>query len=111
MKKVSLLSVSLLLSCTTVKDITTCSVAGTLMAGGICSHSLIPDTKDLTFDEFVSFLEPQPANPADNLPAKGPAVCMASVDYSEMKSELESACRELGPRCSVKLQDLLQSLH
>jgi hypothetical protein len=82
----------------TIRDATTCSVAGQLSAGAICSHTLTSVTADLTLDQFIDFLEAKAAE--NGKPAKGAAICMPSADFAEMKTELETACRELGKRCS-----------
>lgn len=111
MMRKSLLAISLSLivsGCVTVRDIRTCTVAGDLSAGGICSHTLSSQTEDLNFDEFLDFLEAQPELPGKF--AHGAAVCMSAADFNEMKTELEQACRELGKRCSLQTQQLLQSL-
>lgn len=101
-KLLSLVLLSLTSSCVTVRDGLVCAVAGKLEAGAICSHLLTPTTSQLTFEEFVAFLEAQAS------PPRGPAVCMPSEDWNAMKTELETACRELGSRCSLATQQALQ---
>lgn len=92
-------------ACATVHDHRTCSVAGILSAGGICSHTLTSQTEDMTEDEFLDFLEamperPDPNHPGKTLPAHAAAIVMSADDWNEMKTELEQACRELGSHCN-----------
>ena len=87
--------------CVHVQDAQTCAVAGVLSAGGICSHLLTPETSDMTFEQFVAFLEADPAT------GKGAAICMSATDWNNMKTELEQACRELGNSCSLSTRRLL----
>lgn len=94
-------------SCVTIKDARTCSVAGSLLGGGICAHTLTAETEDLTMDEFIDFLEakgerPDPKDPSKTIPAKAAAICMSAEDWKIMKTELEEACREMGSRCSLE---------
>src|SRR5437660_1361619 len=105
-----LVSLSLVASCTTteIKDARTCSVAGKLIAGGICSHTLTQETDNLTFDQFIDFLEaqgerPDPVNPKKTLPERGAAICMSSEHFGQMKTAMEEMCRQLGSRCSYEI--------
>lgn len=93
---------SLISSCVTIRDATTCSVAGKLADGAICSHTLSSATSDMTLDEFMTFLEPA----SDH----GAAICMSLDDWGAMKTELETACKELADRCSYATQELLRKL-
>jgi hypothetical protein len=115
-------------SCTIIKDARTCSVAGVLSAGGICSHMISPETNDLSFNEFLDFLSAQPERTcvpvigmnvcADDqsqgvpvkLPARAAAIVMSSDDWGTKKTELEVACRELGSRCSYETLQFLKRL-
>lgn len=99
------LPILVLSSCVTIHDGKTCSVAGRLSDGGICSHLISTDTETMTFEQFVDFLEPQPGAP--NIPARGGAICMSAEDWGTMKTELEVACRELGSRCSMETKKAL----
>lgn len=56
-----LLSLAGSTGCITVGDRVMCSPAGSIAAGGICTHLLTSETHDLTFNEFVDYLEPQEA--------------------------------------------------
>lgn len=74
---------------------------------------------------MVDFLEAQPARTcvpvpglpvcADKqegaqaaLPARGAAIVMSSDDWGAMKTELETACRQLGKQCSYAVRRALQ---
>ena len=94
-----LLSLSLVgSSCSTVKvtDKRMCAAAGLVSLGGICTHTLTPQKEVLTFDQFIDFLQAQES------PAKGAALCMSSADFGTQKTELETACRMLGSRCTYE---------
>lgn len=63
-------------------------------------------------DQFLDFLEaqdarPDPNDPSNILPAHGAALCMSAADWTQMKMELEEACRELGDHCTVEMQNAL----
>lgn len=88
--------------CVDIKDSTTCTVAGVLSAGAICSHTLTAEISDLNFDEFVTFLEPQ-----DD---RGGAICMSARDWGTMKTELEEACRQIGAGCTYQVKQLLKNM-
>src|SRR6266404_6405878 len=70
-----------------------CSPAGMLSEGGICSHLISKEMKDMNFEEFLDFLE---SNDGSNgKPAKGAAICTSASDYKDLKTSLETACRML----------------
>jgi hypothetical protein len=91
-----------------VQDGGTCTVAGQLQNGGLCSHLLTPATSVLSFTEFVAFLEPAAKTPTS--PARGGAICMSSQDWGTMKTELETACRELGSKCSYATAQAIERI-
>ena len=102
-------------ACVTIKDARTCSVAGTLLAGGICAHTLTSQTEDLSMDDFLNFLEAEPEKPDPNdasktIPAHAAAICMSAEDWNTMKTELELACRQMGSHCSYATKLLIQKL-
>jgi len=83
---------------------------------------LTPATRDLTFNEFLDFLEAQPERdcvpvPSMNvcaddqtqgvrshLPARGAAIVMSADDWGRKKTELGQACREMGASCSYSMR-------
>src|SRR5689334_11961796 len=93
---------ALLLSCAGVEIPNTrvCVVAGKLSAGGDCAYTGSATTEQMSFEEFVDFLEareerPDPKDPAKRLPAKGAALCQSSEDWTRAKTALEQACKLL----------------
>lgn len=112
-------------ACITIQDTSQCAVAGILSAGGICAHSNSPETYDLTFKEYLDFLEAQPERKCvpipgtticaddqshgavEDIPARGAAICMSSQDWNTMKTELEAACRQLGAQCSYAVKSAI----
>ena len=109
MKKFLLLFPFAFLGCITIQNAQVCTVAGELSDGGICSHLLTPDTESMSFDEYVSWLEPQPAS--SGIPARGGAICMSASDWGTLKTELEQACRELKGACSYKQAAAIRHLY
>lgn len=112
-----LLSVlTLLVSCVDIKiqDTEVCTVAGKLIAGGDCAHTLKPDTRQMSFEEFVKFLEPQEEikNEKGEIiqAARGPALCQSSNDWNKMKTTLEQACELLKDRCTYELKQTIERL-
>ena len=73
------------------------------LKGGICSHTLTSEKSTMTFEQFVAFLE------ADEAQKKGAAICMSATDWGTLKTELETACRELGGRCSYAIKALIET--
>jgi hypothetical protein len=123
-------SLSLLISgCVTIQDANTCAASGHITDGLLCSHLLTAQTEILSFNETLDFLDAQPYSRtcvpvpgfqvcADDqshgalvtLPPRGAAVAMSSNDWGIMKTELETACRELGSRCSFKVQTAIKKM-
>lgn len=99
---------SLLVSgCATVKipNAQVCTVAGKISAGADCAWTLSNQTSEMTFDEFLDFLEPQrarpdPGKPDITLPARAGALCQSAEDWNKNKTALEQACKLLGRNCS-----------
>lgn len=107
MLKKSFLStyIFLISGCVTVHNTELCSVAGRLSAGGICAEALTEKTRDMTFEEFVAFIEPA----SEPSPRAG-AICQTSEDYNKTATSLAQACRELGSRCSVETRELIKGM-
>ena len=92
-----------------------CTAAGILSAGAICAETLTNKARDLTFDEYLDFLEPQvkrpdPAHPGEFLPARGGAICQSVDDWNAQKTALELACRVLGKNCTYQMHQILDSM-
>jgi hypothetical protein len=89
-------------------------VSGTISAGGNCVRTLSPETRQLSFDEFLDFLEASEEikNPDGTVlrPAKGAALCQSSDDFNKIKTALEQACYALKKRCTFEMQQVIQSM-
>jgi hypothetical protein len=79
----------ILCGCTGVvqKNVEACAVAGELSNGADCAKTLTDDTREMTLDEFIEFLEPQNE--------RGPAICLSSEDFASLKTTLEQACAKI----------------
>ena len=100
-----LLAITLFLNgCGTVQIPNTefCTVAGTISAGAICAETITHKTRDMTFDEFLEFIEP-----SQN---RGGALCQSAEDSAKLKTALEQACRLLGGRCSYEIRRTIATL-
>jgi hypothetical protein len=99
----------------TVPNTRACTVAGVISAGAMCAETITGIQSDLSFDEFLDFLEPQeerpdPAHPGQTLPARGGAVCQSASDWGAQKTALEQACRILGRRCPPELVRVIETM-
>lgn len=92
----STLALVLLSSCVTVPNVKVCSVAGVMTAGAICAETISGKTSEMDFNQLIDFLEPQ------QNPKRAGAVFMSSEDFNKVKTALEEACRELGPKCGFQ---------
>lgn len=102
--------------CVTVPNVRICTAAGDLTSGAICAETQTGKTSDMTLDQFIEFLEPQPErpdpdHPGQTLPARGGAICQSTDDFTREKTALEKACRELGSACSMEMRAAIQSLN
>ena len=111
--------------CVSIAPYTLVSVKGDLSAGGGAAPSNTTTTEDLSFSEMLDFIDAQPARTcvpvpglpvcADDqtkgvpvaLPARGGAIMMSSKDWTQLKTELQAACRMLKSACSYQTQALL----
>lgn len=94
-----------------------CTVAGTLRAGADCAYTPSKDqtVKEMSFDEFIDFLEPQPERPDPNdptktLPARAGAICQSASDWNKLKTALESACHILKKKCTYEIKESIAQL-
>jgi len=97
-----------------IPNVKVCAVAGIMAAGADCAYTLSDETEELSLKEFINFLEPQvekpdPDNPGEMIPARGPALCQSTEDYTKIKIALEQACKKLGSGCSKELRKALKS--
>lgn len=92
-----------------------CAVAGVISAGADCGQTLSPATREMTLDEFIDFLEPQPERPnpdrpGEMLPEKGAAICQSAKDYNRNQTALEIACVKLGNNCDAEMQSTISTV-
>lgn len=78
-----------------------CVVAGVLAAGADCATTA-GVTREMTVDEFITWLEPNEE--------RGAAVCQSAADYVKIKIALEQACEILKTRCTKKMRRELKRL-
>lgn len=96
-----------LVSCAiTVPNTRVCSVSGYISNGADCAYTLSPKTEQMTFQELLEFLEPQPErpdpkDPSKRLPARGGALCQSAEDWGKQKTALEQACKKLS-KCNYE---------
>ena len=90
-------------SSVTIPDSKICSVAGLMSAGADCTTYLSHTRTSMTFNEFIDFLEPTPA--------QGGAVCMTLNDFISTKTAIEQACVLLGSQCTKEIKKKLRSLN
>lgn len=107
----SILALSLS-ACVTVPNTKACAVKGILSAGAICAETLTGLTSEMTFDEFLTFLEAQPDTSDPNhlgeiRPGHAAAIVQSADDWNKQKTALEQACRELGNSCSYQIKEAL----
>lgn len=100
--------------CATVPNTKACTVAGRLAAGAICDWTISGEQSDLTLDQFIEFLEPEPTrpdpdHPGQALPARAGAVCQSAEDFEKQKVALEQACKKLAGGCSYELKQMFQT--
>lgn len=83
-------------SCGTVQVPNTevCVVAGKLLAGADCAFTLHGNSRSMTMEEFIVWLEPSTE--------KGPALCQSATDWNKQKTALEQACKILGNKCTFE---------
>lgn len=103
MKKKHLQNLCILIftvSCTRIeiKNTEACAVAGRLGAGANCSDTLSNNTREMTFNEFATWLEPDPKT------GRGAAVCQSAADWNSQKIALEQACAALKDACSFEMR-------
>lgn len=82
--------------------------------GASCAETLSPNTRDMSLDEFLDFLEPQEEKIDDKgnvlAPARGGAICQSASDWNRQKTALEQACNLLGKSCSYEMREVLQKV-
>lgn len=87
------------LRCATLPNVEFCSAASPISAGANCAFTLSEKTREMTYYEFLDFLEPNKE--------RGGALCASAKDFEEYKNAMEKACRLLGPRCKKEVVQAL----
>lgn len=95
-----------------IEDTKECAVAGVLSAGMNCAWRISGETSEMTLDQTIEFLEPQPerpdpANPKKMLPARAGAICRSAEDARKQQTALKQACRKLGKACTLEMRELI----
>lgn len=98
----------------TIQDERACAAAGKVLGGANCTHTLSDEMEKLTFAEFLEFLQaspehPDPKDPTKKIPARGAAIAMLPDAWNRMKTDLELACRLMGPSCTFDIKAKIQS--
>ena len=98
-----------------IPDVKVCAVAGVMAAGADCAYTLSDTVEEMTLEQFLEFLEPQPerpdpSDPTKTLPARGPALCQSTDDYTRVKIALEQACKKLGTSCSKEVKEGIKAV-
>lgn len=112
----SLFVTTLLVSCAGVeiKNTRAVTVAGRLLNGADWANMLDEETGSMTFEEFVEFLEPQPAerNSRGEItrPERGGAICQSADHFNQNKTSLELACIHLGKLCTYEMQEAINAV-
>lgn len=85
----------------TVPNVTVCGVAGSLNDGAMCAETLTSKTTDMTFVQFLEFLEPTDK--------RGGALCLSTADYAKIKTTIEQACKK-GKFCSEEIEKTISDV-
>lgn len=98
-----------------VPDTTVCFVKGAMIAGAGCETTISNQSSDMTLEQFIDFLEPQPERPDPEhpgalLPARAGALCQSTDDWNANKTALEQACRILGRRCTYEIKKTIETM-
>lgn len=92
-------------------NIRVCATSGTILAGADCAWTNSDDTEELTFEEWMDFLEPRPDSKdakGRKIKGHGAALCVSPSDWTRQKNALESACVKLGNACTLEMKSALQ---
>ena len=81
-----------------------CAVAGRIRIGANCVSTLSDDEREMTYDEFIDFLEPQ-----EDPPRSG-ALCQSAEDWNKQKTALEEACAILKDQCKFELKRVIKNI-
>lgn len=97
-----------------IENIEVCSVAGILRAGMNCANTLSKETRELTLDETIDFLEAKEEIKDENgkviQEERGAALVMSASDFNKIKTGLEVACKMLKNACTYEVQQQIASM-
>lgn len=93
--------------CVTIPNTRECTAKGRLLDGAMCAETITGRQIEMTFEEYLAFLEPTPERPG--APARGGAICRSAEDFTRQKNALEKACRLLGNRCTYEMRMVIQN--
>jgi len=85
-----------------IKNQKVCTVAGIIQAGANCATTLSGEKSEMTYEEFIYFLEPQ----SD----RSGAMAQSADDYSETKVALEQACILLKNKCTYEMKRIISNM-
>lgn len=80
-------------------------MAGIMAAGMDCAHTRADETRSMTLDQTLEFLEPRIGS--KGVPERAGAMCMSADDYTKQKTDLEIICRKLGDQCTYEVKQAL----
>lgn len=97
--KMLCLSLFVLTACKSVEIPNTrmCSVAGSVDFGGDCAYTGSDKTDEMTFEEFIAFLN-------------AGAICQSAEDFGKQKTAMDDACVLLGSKCTVEIKQALRRI-
>lgn len=109
------LSLSLLLVSCAVKvpDVKACATAGVFSAGADCVTTISGKHEELSFDQWLEFLEPQPEKnlpDGKKVPERGAAVCVSSDDWTALKTAIMKLCEKVGSWCKKEEQEKIEAV-
>lgn len=91
------------------------ATGGTLSAGCDVTHLISADSSFLTEDECLQFLQLQthtdPTDPTKTIVDHYAAIALSLNDFTTLKTELETICRDLGSHCTYALQTAIASMN
>jgi hypothetical protein len=83
--------------CVSYPNFKSCAVAGALSAGSFCHENISGVQTDLPFEETLDLIE-------------GHSIIIPLEEFEKIKTFMDQACRELGPRCALEARSALKSV-
>lgn len=82
-----------------IEDTEECAVAGTMSAGMNCAWRISGQTREMTFEQMIEFLEPTDT--------RAGAICRSAEHARKQQTALKQACRKLGKACTLEMRKLI----